>query len=80
MTRKEVPKLSEIDRKDKMILWLAFEVLEQGVWDYDEFYNLLESHFALVSTFRKLKNRSAMNTIPLNYQPTETPAIEKDLL
>jgi hypothetical protein len=55
MSEKELPPLSAIDRKDKMILWLATEVLEQGVWDYDKFYNLLESHFALVSTWRELK-------------------------
>jgi len=55
MSEKELPPLSAIDRKDKMILWLATEVLEQGVWDYDKFYDLLESHFALVSTWRELK-------------------------
>lgn len=50
-----LPRLSEIDRKDKMILWLATEVLEQGEYDLDEFYALLEAHFALVSTWRELK-------------------------
>jgi hypothetical protein len=54
VTPNELPPLSAIDRKDKMILWLATDVLEQGVWDYEEFYNLLQSHFALVSTWRKL--------------------------
>lgn len=53
---KELPPLSAIDRADKLKLWLATEVLEQGEWDYDEFYNLLESHFALVSTWRELKS------------------------
>ena len=77
MTHDELPPLSAIDRKDKMILWLATEVLEQGVWDYEEFYELLESHFALVSTWRQLQNRSAMGSLPLNYQPTETRTIER---
>lgn len=52
---KELPILSAIDRADKLKLWLALEVLEQGEWDYDKFYKLLESHFALVSTWRELK-------------------------
>ena len=52
---KELPPLSAIDRKDKLILWLASDVLEQGEYDYDKFYDLLESHFALVSTWRELK-------------------------
>jgi hypothetical protein len=55
MSDKELPPLSAIDRRDKLILWLATEVLEQGVWDCDKFYDLLESHFALVSTWRELK-------------------------
>ena len=54
MTHDELPSLSAIDRKDKLILWLATEVLEQGVWDYEKFYALLESHFALVSTWKEL--------------------------
>ena len=54
MTYDELPPLSTIDRKDKLILWLATDVLEQGKWNLDEFYNLLESHFALVSTWREL--------------------------
>ena len=52
---KELPALSEIDRADKLKLWLALDVLEQGEWDVDAFYDLLESHFALVSTWRELK-------------------------
>jgi len=51
----DLPPLSAIDRKDKLILWLATDVLEQGAYNLDEFYNLLESHFALVSTWRELK-------------------------
>ena len=51
----ELPPLSAIDRRDKLILWLATDVLEQGKWNFDEFYDLLESHFALVSTWRELK-------------------------
>ena len=77
MTHNELPPLSAIDRKDKLLLWLATEVLEQGKWDLDEIYELLESHFALVSTWRKLQNRSAMGSLPLNYQPTETRTIER---
>jgi len=77
MTHDELPPLSAIDRKDKLILWLATEVLEQGKWDLAEFYELLESHFALVSTWRKLQNRSAMGSLPLNYQPTQTRTIER---
>ena len=77
MTHDELPPLSEIDRKDKLILWLATEVLEQGIWDYEKFYELLESHFALVSTWRKLENRSTTSSLPLNYQPTETRTIER---
>lgn len=77
MTHDELPPLSAIDRKDKLLLWFATEVLEQGKWDLDEFYELLESHFALVSTWRKLQNRSAMGSLPLNYQPTETRTIER---
>jgi len=52
---KELPPLSAIDRRDKMELWLAVDVLEHGEYDIDKFYNLLESHFALVSTWRELK-------------------------
>ena len=77
MTHDELPPLSAIDRKDKLLLWLATEVLEQGKWNLDEIYELLESHFALVSTWRKLQNRSAMGSLPLNYQPTETRTIER---
>jgi hypothetical protein len=77
MTHDELPPLSAIDRKDKLLLWLATEVFEQGKWDLDEIYELLESHFALVSTWRKLQNRSAMGSFPLNYQPTETRMIER---
>ena len=80
MTHDELPPLSAIDRKDKLLLWLATEVLEQGKWDLDEIYELLESHFALVSTWRKLQNlqnRSAMGSLPLNYQPTQTRTIER---
>ena len=77
MTHNELPPLSAIDRKDKLLLWLATEVLEQGKWDLDEIYELLESHFALVSTWRKLQNRSAMGSLPLNYQPTNTRTIER---
>ena len=51
---KNLPSLSDIDRKDKMILWLAADVLEQGEYDYESFYSLLESHFALVSSWREL--------------------------
>jgi hypothetical protein len=51
----QLPPLSAIDRRDKLILWLATDVLEQGEYDLDEFYNLLESHFALVSKWRELK-------------------------
>jgi len=54
MSLNELPPLSAIDRRDKMQLWLATEVLEQGVWDLDKFYDLLESHFAFVSTWREL--------------------------
>ena len=54
MSLNELPPLSAIDRRDKLQLWLATEVLEQGVWDLDKFYDLLESHFALVSTWREL--------------------------
>jgi len=77
MTHDELPPLSAIDRKDKLLLWLATEVFEQGKWDLNEIYELLESHFALVSTWRKLQNRSAMGSLPLNYQPTETRTIER---
>ena len=77
MTHDELPPLSAIDRKDKLLLWFATEVLEQGKWDLDEIYELLESHFALVSVWRKLQNRSAMGSLPLNYQPTETRTIER---
>lgn len=52
---KNLPSVSEIDRKDKMILWLATDVLEQGEYDYEEFYSLLEAHFALISRWRELK-------------------------
>lgn len=55
MTHNELPPMSEIDRKDKLILWLATEVVEHGKWDLYEFYNLLESHFALVSTLAKIR-------------------------
>lgn len=53
----ELPPLSAIDRKDKLILWLATDdVLNPDMdWDYEKFYDLLESHFALVSTWRELK-------------------------
>ena len=54
MSHDELPPLSAIDRKDKLILWLATEVLEQGIWDYEKFYALLESHFALVFTWKEL--------------------------
>jgi hypothetical protein len=54
MGHNELPPLSAIDRRDKMILWLATEVLEQGVWDYDNFYELLKSHFELVSNWKEL--------------------------
>lgn len=52
---KELPPLSDIDTRAKLELWLAIDVLEQGEWDIDRFYDLLESHFALVSTWRELK-------------------------
>ena len=55
MRHEKLPLLSDIDRKDKFILWLATDVLEQGKYDFDEFYNLVQSHFALVSTWRELK-------------------------
>jgi hypothetical protein len=55
MTYKKIPSLASIDRRDKLELWLAMEVLEQGVWDVEEIYDLLESYFALVSEFRELK-------------------------
>ena len=55
MTHDELPPLSAIDRKDKLILWLATDVLEQGKYDLDAFYDLIEAHFALVSTWRELK-------------------------
>ena len=51
----ELPPLSSIDTGAKMKLWLAVDVLEQGEYDIDRFYDLLESHFALVSTWRELK-------------------------
>ena len=55
MTHDELPPLSVVDRRDKMELWLAVDVLEQGKYDIGKFYELLESHFALVSTWRELK-------------------------
>lgn len=55
VTRTELPPLSAIDRRDKLILWLASDVVEQGKFYPDELYDLLESHFALVSTWRTLK-------------------------
>ena len=51
---KELPPLSSIDTGAKLKLWLAVDVLEQGEYDIDSFYDLLESHFALVSTWREL--------------------------
>lgn len=53
----ELPPLSAIDRKDKLILWLAADgVLNPDMnWDYEKFYELLESHFALVSRWRELE-------------------------
>lgn len=54
MTHDELPTLSEIDRRDKLILWLATDVFGQGKYDLDAFYDLIESHFALVSTWREL--------------------------
>lgn len=54
MKYEELPPLSQIDRKDKLILWLAMDVLEQK-YDAGDMYKLLESHFALVSTWRELK-------------------------
>ena len=54
MKYEELPPLSQIDRKDKLILWLAMDVLEQK-YDAEDMYKLLESHFALVSTWRELK-------------------------
>jgi len=55
VSRDELPPLSAVDRRDKMELWLAVDVLEQGKYDIGKFYELLESHFALVSTWRELK-------------------------
>lgn len=52
---KDLPPVSDIDTRAKMQLWLALEALNQGEFNVDEFYNLLESHFALVSTWRELK-------------------------
>ena len=52
---KELTPLSDIDTGAKMKLWLAVDVLEQGNYNIDRFYDLLESHFALVSTWRELK-------------------------
>ena len=75
MTHDELPPLSTIDRKDKLILWLATDVLEQGKWNIDEFYQLLESHFALVSTWRKLENKHSK--LSDGYQPTNTRTIER---
>ena len=75
MTHDKLPPLSTIDRKDKLILWLATDVLEQGKWNLGDFYDLLESHFALVSTWRKLENRHAK--LPEGYEPTDTRTIER---
>lgn len=74
MTHDELPPLSAIDRRDKLELWLAME-LEQGKYDLGKFYELLESHFALVSTWRKLENRHSK--LPEGYQPTNTRMIER---
>ena len=54
MTHNELPLLSAIDRKDKLILWLATEVCDDNKYDYNKLYKLLESHFALVSTWKEL--------------------------
>jgi len=51
----ELPPLSAVDRRDKMELWLAVDALEQGKYNIGKFYELLESHFALVSTWRELE-------------------------
>ena len=50
----ELPPLSAIDTRAKMELWLATDVLQQE-YRADEFYTLLESHFALVSQWRELE-------------------------
>lgn len=55
MTHTELPPLSAIDRRDKLELWLAVDALEQGKYDISKLYDLLESHFALVSSWRELK-------------------------
>ena len=75
MTHDELPPLSAVDRRDKMELWLAVDVLEQGKYDIGKFYELLESHFALVSTWRKLENKHAK--LPKGYEPTNTRTIER---
>ena len=40
---------SEIDRRDKAILWLASVVLEQGRGSASDLYDTLEEHFMLKS-------------------------------
>ena len=72
LTQKKLPSLNEIDRRDKLELWLAMEVLEQGVWDISEFYETLESHFALVSGWRELKITLPDSKLPEDYKPTNT--------
>ena len=39
----------DIDRADKAILWLAVDVLEQGVGNAAELYGIMELHFRLKS-------------------------------
>lgn len=74
MTRNVLPPLSELDRRDKMELWLGTEVLNHEFHPGD-FYDLLESHFALVSTWRTLQNRHAK--LPEGYEPTNIREIER---
>ena len=40
MTHDELPPLSVVDRRDKMELWLAVDVLEQGKYDIGKFYEI----------------------------------------
>ena len=39
----------EIDRRDKAIMWLALDVLNQGQGDATELYEIMEEHFMLKS-------------------------------
>ena len=39
----------EIDRRDKAIMWLSLDVLNQGQGDATELYEIMEEHFMLKS-------------------------------